>query len=125
MKRRILFYESLGFVFLIVWCWLDEVADLPAVIFGAPPSSPNITEAIEESVIIALFGISVVYTSFRLLNKIRILEGFLPTCAFCKKIRVGDDWQLMEDYFSKRSDARFSHSFCPSCMKQHYGIDTQ
>jgi DNA-binding response OmpR family regulator len=52
---------------------------------------------------------------------IKTLEGILPICSFCKKIR--DDqgsWSQMESYISDRSKAQFSHSVCPECMQEHY-----
>jgi CheY-like chemotaxis protein len=55
------------------------------------------------------------------LDDIRILQGILPICSFCKKIR--DDqgyWNQVEAYISRHSDAQFSHSVCPECMKKHY-----
>ena len=39
------------------------------------------------------------------------LEGLLPICSYCKKIRDGEDvWTNMERYVTKRSDASFTHS---------------
>ena len=52
---------------------------------------------------------------------IKILQGIIPICSFCKKIR--DDqgsWDQMEAYISQRSEAEFSHGVCPECMKKHY-----
>jgi hypothetical protein len=49
------------------------------------------------------------------------LEGLLPICAFCKSIRNEQgDWEPLESFISKRSEAQFSHGFCPSCGKTHY-----
>ena len=49
------------------------------------------------------------------------LEGLLPICSFCKSIRNTDDqWEPLETFISKRSDAEFSHGFCPTCVKTHY-----
>lgn len=56
---------------------------------------------------------------------IKTLQGILPICSFCKKIR--DDrgyWNQVEEYISSRSDAEFTHSFCPECVKKHYSINT-
>lgn len=56
-----------------------------------------------------------------ILKKVEILEGILPICSFCKKIR--DDqgyWSQVESYISKHSKALFSHSLCPDCAKIHY-----
>ena len=49
------------------------------------------------------------------------LEGLLPICAFCKSIRNKDEqWEPLETFISTRSDAEFSHGFCPTCVKTHY-----
>lgn len=49
------------------------------------------------------------------------LEGLLPICAFCKSIRdENGDWQPLEAYITKRSEARFTHGFCPNCGGKHY-----
>ncbi len=56
--------------------------------------------------------------SFR---EIKILRGFLPICAECKKIR--DDkgyWNQIECYIRDHSEAEFSHSICPDCAKKLY-----
>jgi hypothetical protein len=56
----------------------------------------------------------------KLLKRIKILEGFLPVCANCKKIREGNNWKQMEAYIAGHSLARFSHSICPDCRKELY-----
>jgi soluble cytochrome b562 len=55
------------------------------------------------------------------------LEGILPICSYCKKIRVEGtapedqaNWLQIEGYISERTEAQFSHSICPECMKKHY-----
>jgi len=55
------------------------------------------------------------------LEKVKLLSGFLPICASCKKIR--DDkgyWSQIESYIRDHSEAEFSHSLCPDCMKDYY-----
>ena len=52
---------------------------------------------------------------------VQTLEGLLPICAFCKSIRNdAGEWERLEKFISTRSDAQFSHGFCPSCQKTHY-----
>jgi hypothetical protein len=54
-------------------------------------------------------------------REIRILEGLLPMCSFCKRIREEDGhWRQLETYIAERSDARFSHTFCEECGRKHY-----
>ena len=62
------------------------------------------------------------------LTRVRALEGILPTCQYCKKIRLegGDErdptsWIPIETYIRERSGASFSHGICPECMKKHHG----
>ena len=55
------------------------------------------------------------------LSEIKTLRGFLPICANCKKIRDDEGyWQQIEKYIQDRSDAQFSHSICPECVKKLY-----
>ena len=56
------------------------------------------------------------------LKEVRTLQGLIPICAQCKKIR--DDkgfWQKVEVYLEKRSNARFTHGLCEDCMEKLYG----
>jgi hypothetical protein len=56
---------------------------------------------------------------------IATLEGVLPICAHCKRIRdKGEVWVSIEAYVEKRSAAQFSHGICPDCMRLYYqGLD--
>ncbi|MCK4505580.1 MAG: tetratricopeptide repeat protein [Candidatus Aegiribacteria sp.] len=58
------------------------------------------------------------------LADVKRLQGLLPICANCKKIRNDDGyWQQIELYVSDHSDAKFSHGLCPECMIKLYGKD--
>jgi len=55
------------------------------------------------------------------LSEVKKLQGFLPICASCKKIRNDDGfWQQIEFYISEHSEAQFSHGFCPDCINKLY-----
>jgi len=52
---------------------------------------------------------------------VKVLGGFLPICANCKKIRNNDDtWVPIEEYIGEHSEAEFSHGICPECAKMLY-----
>ena len=55
------------------------------------------------------------------LQEVKILSGFLPICASCKKIR-GDKgyWNQIESYIRDHTEAEFSHGICPDCAKKLY-----
>lgn len=63
------------------------------------------------------------------MENIKQLEGLLPICAGCKKIRDDDGyWNAVESYIQKRSEAVFSHCICPECARRLYpgmGLDEQ
>lgn len=55
----------------------------------------------------------------RALEEVKTLQGIVPICSLCKKIR--DDsgyWQKVEMYVSERVGTKFSHSYCPDCLKK-------
>ena len=55
------------------------------------------------------------------LETIKTLQGILPICASCKKIRdESGEWQSLERYIGERSNATFSHGLCPECAKKLY-----
>jgi CheY-like chemotaxis protein len=54
------------------------------------------------------------------LVQIRQLQGLLPICSYCKKVRDDQNyWQQVETYIAKRSDLRFTHGICPDCYEAH------
>lgn len=56
------------------------------------------------------------------LAQVKTLEGFIPICAWCHRVRDDEGfWQRIESYLQDRTDARFSHSICPSCTGRWHG----
>jgi CheY-like chemotaxis protein len=56
------------------------------------------------------------------LQRVRQLQGLLPICSYCKRIR--DDrnyWQQVEEYVTAHSEAQFSHGICPDCYERVLG----
>jgi phosphoserine phosphatase RsbU/P len=52
-------------------------------------------------------------------SQVKQLSGLLPICSQCKKIRDDQNyWQQVESYVATRSDATFTHSYCPDCLEQ-------
>jgi len=57
-------------------------------------------------------------------ERIRVLHGFIPICAACKKVRDDEGyWREIEGYIRDHSEADFSHGICPDCMKRLYPED--
>jgi PAS domain S-box-containing protein len=50
------------------------------------------------------------------LASVKTLRGFIPICAWCKKVRDdGGFWHAVEVYVRDHSEAQFSHGMCPGC----------
>jgi CheY-like chemotaxis protein len=50
------------------------------------------------------------------LSQVKQLQGLLPICSYCKKIRDEQDyWHRVESYFSEHTEVKFSHGICPAC----------
>ncbi len=61
-------------------------------------------------------------------KRVKVLEGLLPICAYCKKIRdedpqgeKEDKWVMIEQYISDRTETDFTHGICPTCYEMEVG----
>ena len=55
------------------------------------------------------------------LIEINTLQGILPICSICKKIRNDDGYyEQIEAYIHKQTGVDFSHTICHECMEEHY-----
>lgn len=51
------------------------------------------------------------------LSQVKQLQGLLPICSYCKKVRDDQNyWQRVESYISDRLDVQFTHGICPNCL---------
>lgn len=121
ISKQVIAYEFIVIASIIVLIWLDELIDIPYLLFGAESTPLNWRESLFESIMIALFGAVIINYTNKLFRRMKYLEGILPVCSFCKKIR--DDkghWHQIESFIRDRSEAEFSHSICPECTKKFY-----
>jgi hypothetical protein len=86
----------------------------PATKNGLEPAVPQNPQLLESSEVRAA-------KLEQVLQELRTLQGLLPICARCKKIR--DDrgyWNRLEQYLEEHAGAKFSHGLCPDCYKEMY-----
>ena len=79
-----------------------------------------------DALIVLIFFVAIISRLKDALSKVKLLSGFLPICASCKKIR--DDkgyWSQIESYVRDHSEAEFSHGICPDCAKKVYSAYTE
>lgn len=89
---------------------------------------PYTERELRTNIDIALYRAEMERERERLLNelqqallKIKTLEGILPICAHCKKIRDKNGaWREVSDYIEDHSRAEFTHGICPECAQKIY-----
>jgi PAS domain-containing protein len=56
------------------------------------------------------------------ITELVVLRELLPICSVCRKIRTDDEkyWDTLEDYIVKKTNIDFTHSICPTCLKDNY-----
>lgn len=119
--KRLIFLELAAFLAFIGLIWLGEYFDIPHYCLGAEPTPFDWRETLFETLMILPLALVVVYSTRKVFERMRYLEGFLRLCSHCKK--VADEkgqWQEIEQFVQKRSEARFSHGICPDCAEQLY-----
>ena len=60
------------------------------------------------------------------LQNVKELQGLLPVCAWCRKIRDDEGyWQELESYLKPRTKADFTHGICPDCAAKELGVEME
>lgn len=101
-----------------------------SVMDGAPYRRDRKEVDLQSDQVAALLGVRVVTLQQGLAERVRALEdalarvkqlqGLLPICAWCKKVRNDRNyWQTVEGYVAEHSEARFSHGICPECKEKY------
>jgi hypothetical protein len=121
--KKILIVFLLMLTVFVLLTITNEIFDLPHYLFG--DESTSFTQRKGEVIFELVLYFVVVFSSYyyfrrKIEREIKILEGFIPICASCKKIRQDLDWKTLEEYISANSLAKFSHSICPDCVKLLY-----
>lgn len=124
LQRRVRLRVAIGLTVIAFMANLDALID--TII------NPDIAYVSRHHVIVGgptacvttiLFGLLSVYVANlkRMMREIKTLEGLLPICSSCHRIRSTDNhWYSLEKYISERTDATFTHGLCPECAKELY-----
>ncbi|OPZ22720.1 MAG: hypothetical protein BWZ10_00300 [candidate division BRC1 bacterium ADurb.BinA364] len=120
VTTRAIVNQAIGYAVLLFLIIGDELFDFPHTVFGAAATPINWTETFIECMYVLLLGSFSLIASYRYLARIKFLEGFIPICSYCKKIRHDGEWIALEQYIDDHSEAVFSHGLCPECEQKHF-----
>ena len=125
--RRVRAHPDLKHLYIILLTSRDEATDIAEGLNAG--ADDYVAKPFERSVLEARIGggIRVLELQSTLAQRVRELEasmarekqlqGLLPICSYCKKIRDDQNyWQQVEGYIAQHADVEFSHGICPDCF---------
>ena len=115
---RIVTYQNLGFLTVIVLCYLDELLKLPSLIFSDHPFAFAYRRSTLEMLLFLAVWLLVNSSTRRLLQRVRQLEGFLRVCAWCRRIDYKGEWMRLEDFMEQGFDTPTTHGICQQCLEK-------
>ncbi len=122
ITRLIVPVEVAGFALVIAVVWLDELLDLPRLLFHAAPTPFRLSECVLESSLTLVLGATVVGVTRWVLRRIAYLESWIVLCAWCRRVRLEREW-LPFEAFVRRHNANTSHGLCDECAAQLEALD--
>ena len=115
---RIVTYQNLGFLAVILLCYLDELLKLPSLIFSGHPFAFMYRRSTLEMLLFLAIWLLMSKSTRRLLERVRHLEGFLRVCAWCRRIDCKGEWMRLEDFMQQGFDTPTTHGICPQCLEK-------
>jgi len=113
---KIVIIQNLGFLAIIVLCYLDELLKLPALIFSDHPFV--FRRSTLEMLLFLAVWLLVSGSTHRLLKRIRQLEEFMRVCSWCRRIDFKGKWITLETFMEQGFDTPTTHGICPECRQQ-------
>ena len=110
-------WQFMTFIMLILLVWVNEVRDMPALLFGTDPQDVNIFRGCLLTAAVLVAAIVAIGNTY--LQQKRVLNSMISVCSSCNKVRVNQNqWRQMEEYISDNSLLTFTHGLCPDCMEK-------
>jgi hypothetical protein len=113
--RRTLLLEGAGFLLIVAIIWMDEILDLPHLLFGAAPTPLRLGEGWLESALTIAVGTVIVTITYRAFRRIEYLESLVVMCAWCRRVRTQDEWLTVEAFLERQHNAHTTHGICEGC----------
>jgi hypothetical protein len=115
---RIVVYQNVGFLAVIILCFLDELLKLPSLIFSGHPFVVLYRRPTLEMLLFLAVWLLVSNSTRRLLRQVRQLEDFLRVCSWCRRIDYKGEWMPLEEFMEQGFDTPTTHGICPECLRQ-------
>jgi len=114
----VIWYECLGFGFILFLSWLNKLVDLPHLLVGGEAHVSKWRDSAIETMLILLIWAFVISQTKRLVARLHYLEGLLRVCAWCRKVGHNGKWMTLERYLAEGLHIGTTHGVCPDCRKK-------
>jgi hypothetical protein len=115
---KIILYQNLGFLGVIVLGFLDDLLQLPTLIFSDHPFSFLFRRTTVEMLLILMVWFLVSNSTRRVVERINYLEKFMRVCAWCRRINYNGEWMRLEEFMRQGFDTPTTHGICTDCLQQ-------
>ena len=115
---KIVLHQNLGFLGIIILCFLDELLQLPSLIFSNHPFAFLYRQSTLEMLLVLGVWFLVSMSTRRVLERIRYLEKFMRVCSWCRRINYHDEWMRLEEFMRQGFDTPTTHGICAECLQR-------
>ena len=117
-------YQNLGFLGIIVLCFLDDLLQLPGLIFSDHPFAFMYRRSTLDILLVLGVWFLVSRSTRRILDRVHYLEKFMRVCAWCRRIHFKGEWMPLEEFMRQSFDTPTTHGICKECLhRQQILID--
>ena len=113
---RIVLYQHLGFLGILAICYLDDLLQLPALIFSDHPFAVVYRQSTLNMLLVLAVWFLVNTSTRRILDRVRYLEKFMRVCAWCRRINFKGEWMPLEEFMRQSFDTPTTHGICTECF---------
>lgn len=115
---KIVLYQNLGFLGVIVLCFLDDLLKLPTWIFTDHSFDFLYRRTTLEMLLFFAVWFLVSRSTRRILERISYLEKFMRVCSWCRRINYHGEWMRLEEFMRQGFDTPTTHGICSECLEQ-------
>lgn len=115
---KIELYQNLGFLCIIVVCFLDDLLQLPSLIFSDHPFASMYRSSTLNMLLVLAVWFMVTRSTRRVLARIQYLEKFMRVCAWCRRIHFKGEWMPLEQFMQQSFDTPTTHGICTDCLHE-------
>jgi hypothetical protein len=115
-------YQNLGFLGIIALCFLDDLLQLPKLVFSDHPFAFVYRRSTLDILLVFAVWFLVSRSTRRILDRVHYLEKFMRVCAWCRRIHSQGEWMPLEKFMQQSFDTPTTHGICKECFAQQQVI---